>query len=106
MKTKHTPGEWYIDNGSWTQHTVGIEKWAINVKTKDGNFFCIGDADGEHMTVEELKANAKLMAAAPDMLKACLYMIDSFDLDDKSLFTKQQKASIGYTKTAINKATE
>jgi len=105
MKTKHTNGQWYAaDNNIGTNH-LGITTYAVIAKRKD-DYICIADVDGEHISIDELKANAKLIAASKDLLKACSYMIDSFDLDDKSLLTEQQKASIGYTKTAIKKATE
>lgn len=97
---KHTQGEWNV----------------INEPDADGqetNYFAVTTGDviicitGEELEINgETEANAKIIAAAPELLKACLYMIDAFNLDDKSNYTAKQVGSIGYTQTVIKKATE
>lgn len=63
MKTKHTPGPW---------HRTGAIKEAINTNDKHiamvnfSHHGSISDVFGE-----EHEANAKLIAAAPELLEAC-----------------------------------
>ena len=72
MKTKHTQGEWKIETdnsyyGEW--YNVGPARidFGYNVTTEE---------------FEEVKANAKLIAAAPKLLK-CLSEIVRYHNDDK-----------------------
>lgn len=67
MSAKHTPGPW---------HCVGI--W---VEHEDDNVADICDCDPASMgqghlgrTYDEMRANAKLIAAAPDMLEFLKYV--------------------------------
>jgi len=66
MKAKHTKGEWEFKKGG-------------NFSGTFVNFICTGDihiaqtrGSTSEMTAEENEANAKLIAAAPDMLEALL----------------------------------
>ena len=62
MKTefKGTKGEWYVDKNAMTVTTKGLV---------DGDIVC--DApEGFIESMENWKANAKLIAAAPDLLEA------------------------------------
>ena len=75
VMTKHTPGEWFIEKELPTEHP-GIE---ANVF---GKFFSVviwGDAEDTNddsgvrgRTPEEAMANARLIAAAPDLLEALI----------------------------------
>jgi hypothetical protein len=58
--TKHTPGPWTVVYGP---------DW-VAVKARDG--ICVADAsaDDEEIRESEIEANARLIAAAPDMLRA------------------------------------
>lgn len=57
---QHTPGPWRISDTSIVAHEV-----CIAVIEDDGGYEAPGD---------ERKANAKLIAAAPELLKACVAM--------------------------------
>jgi len=66
MKTKHTSGEWNIKlggnfSGTFVNYVISGK---INIAQTRGN-------DNE-MTFEENLANAKLIAAAPEMLKTLI----------------------------------
>lgn len=71
--SKHTPGEWFIEKELPTEHP-GIESNVF------GKFFSVviwGDSEDTNddggirgRTPEEAMANARLIAAAPDLLEA------------------------------------
>lgn len=60
MMSKHTPGPWHTG----ARHD-------LTLYTEDG--MPLGDARhmGNKITVEEMQANAQLMAAAPELLAMC-----------------------------------
>jgi hypothetical protein len=64
--TKHTPGPWHRvkhgDNES--------EVYDINGKSKDGVMTMLAEVHHDWQEWEEFEANARLIAAAPDMLEA------------------------------------
>ena len=79
MKTKHTPGEWIVilhntdmDNNPRPE-TIRVKEWCKNNLMGDyrGCIICSFDrSHGERPhAYKEVLANAKLMAAAPEMLK-------------------------------------
>lgn len=80
METKHTPGPWSLETvrtqiGSC--HKIGPFPGSA---AKPGNYACIY-ADGEYWLTErltdrgkELLANARLIAAAPELLNACMLL--------------------------------
>lgn len=107
---KHTPGPWTAHNG----HTVSFVNSTAPGVSKDGGEATITMLmGGQHgATVEELQANAKLIAAAPDMLEALQHIQGHWDaamgegneayaLDIASCKTCKQLAH-----NAIAKATE
>lgn len=102
--SKHTPGEWFIEQALPTENP-GIE---ANVF---GKFFSVviwGNAEDTNddggvrgRTPEEALANARLIAAAPDLLEALESITDSdvFEWNGSAAFWLQDKV-----KAAINKA--
>lgn len=63
---KHTPGPWEVVGGALATHSV-ISKQP----GKHGDIIC--DAPSyHHISMENWPANAKLIAATPDLLEACL----------------------------------
>ena len=58
MTTAHTPGEWL---------KVGTTVYALNERGVNRFFCSVQDA---HTPAAELEANARLIAAAPDLLEA------------------------------------
>lgn len=91
-ETKHTPGEWKIEEGALTL-----------IRHKDESDYAIctvhKQRDDEGLFNNEHLANAKLIAAAPDMLEA-LIKIRDFD-DDTSEYDDPGAIAI----EAIKKAT-
>ena len=67
MTTKHTVGPWKLDG----RNVLGL--------AFDGSFRCIAPVSGG--TPESADANAKLIAAAPDLLQACQLIVQ--DLKDQ-----------------------
>jgi hypothetical protein len=75
MKTTHTPGPWEVRHGS------GID---FTIRTDDFGMICKGvfpSCDSETMDEHEMtwKANANLIAAAPDLLEACKAIITNWE---------------------------
>lgn len=90
MKTQHTPGPWHADTGPKTldsDHRVVEIHSSTGGKTGDGNVIATIHGDIFNHTVpliEEAKANAKLIAAAPELLEALKSIADeNYDDDDK-----------------------
>ena len=59
MSNKNTPGEWAHTDGSIYSYGVGHGADIATVNT-----------DSAHFTEDEAEANARLIAAAPELLKA------------------------------------
>ena len=62
---KHTAGEWYLGSGKDDKH---------NIVTAEGNMIVF--LDGRRPAINENEANARLIAAAPEMLEACKEALD------------------------------
>ena len=65
--TKHTPGPWIHDD--FDRHYVVAGHIYIAI-ADDGRDDDEGTAEGRYGTEEEVEANARLIAAAPELLKA------------------------------------
>lgn len=65
METKYTPGPWRAE---------GWENLVVNAATGDTIIAMPGGTHGA--TLGELKANARLIAAAPALLEACEAALD------------------------------
>ena len=65
MKTKHTSGPWYIDN-------IQDEDFRVNISSIDSNVACAYHLSDDPVNVDdECMSNARLIAAAPELLEAC-----------------------------------
>ena len=77
METKHTKGKWVA------QPLNSISNGWIDIKIGKNTVTVYGDPiDPEYPNaeiIETLQANAKLIAAAPDLLEACVKMIEHYD---------------------------
>jgi hypothetical protein len=72
--TKHTPGPWqvdqdgagwYIESNPERDHSIAFGRWADQEEAPDAN-------DNEKL------ANARLIAAAPDLLAACIEVASGY----------------------------
>lgn len=73
MKTKHTPGPWQV-NGSWLNIETGNRHTAVE-SVLPGGFGMV--ASLEHsFTRESEEANARLIAAAPELLEALKELVN------------------------------
>ncbi len=80
--SKHTPGPWFCENGD--------NRWTI---WDDEGMACICDV---HAGIEPdpSEANARLIAAAPDLLAACEALARSFDAVTYAAWTPEMHAAV------------
>lgn len=101
QKTKHTPGPWVAQ----THHKVNTKNGKCNVIHQDGPMFCIIDG----IPFREAQANARLIAAAPEMLEALNHVIEYINrcLQDKEALKQSDltKILVSVLNPAITKAT-
>lgn len=75
MEMKHTPGPWWVKAEFYIAAGDDPEDWQ-----HVGNVTDIDD-DGQDLPVEVWQANAKLIAAAPDLLAACKEFVNWYGSD-------------------------
>ena len=96
MKTKHTKGEW----GIRFKRRIGYNaSHTIIYADKEGIAENICEFDGQNKQIE---ANAKLIAAAPEMLDALQKMYDVW-YQHKDCYTNEQNEAMFNAYEAINK---
>lgn len=81
---KHTPGPWSVRNKGGRESVISNP--AGNEAT-NGTFIADCMVSSAYRTIEETKANAKLIAAAPELLEAARKMVEAFkdkQFDDSS----------------------
>lgn len=104
MNTKHTPGPWDI----WTDREENeIYGRAIGARiTAAGDSRSIGSIHGlasnEEAIRDEAAANAKLIAAAPELLAALEALLDQADLGEVD---EETQPIVDQARAAIAKAT-
>lgn len=103
MAAKHTPGPWTFEHVS--QDVVDIKsdgpKWKA-VATIKANKLGAGEVGAD-----ELSSNARLIAAAPDLLAACEKAADAFDAlaEVNNLPSGWKRSVVDPIRAAIAKAT-
>ncbi len=95
--TAHTPGEWEIRGGFTPEHTCIIGQTGDVIDS----FGKPKKSNGEPISIEEHRANARLIAAAPELLEACKAWIKHHN-GQPDYQKELQLAKI--TRTAIRKA--
>jgi hypothetical protein len=91
MKAQHTPGNWTLTlEGSVVHGTL------IQGKTKHGGEFTIAELHTRQGT-KETKANARLIAACPELLAACKRALTE-------IIPQYDNGAINILKDAISKA--
>ncbi len=103
--SQHTPGPWATDmEGLDNGDDIPINASGVYIATVTTCWPCVMDLDGELQ--EEGKANARLIAAAPDLLAACKEMLlrikEYQDLD--GLLTAKERGSRDKMIAAVAKA--
>ena len=82
--TKYTPGPWYIEglvrkppieDEPYTEYFV-VTKTANMVRKTGGEGLTICWTDNPHIPDEQREANARLIAAAPELLKALRKLLE------------------------------
>lgn len=102
--SKHTPGEWIISGISQEDGSISIAKGQIVLcyVTNAASFFEV--VRGQHPSVQF--ANARLIAAAPELLEALESIADCCNEDDAARDYASRQAEIrGIARAAIAKAT-
>ncbi len=96
MITKHTPGEWSFSPAKAVDGSMKDQMYSqIDIYAGNGTHICQKTILTKYL--EEHLSNAKLIAAAPELLKVCQMLLeDSNNLRD--LYDKAEQA--------IKKATE
>lgn len=101
MGTKHTPGPWAYSESpgkTWSDHGM---RAVANV----GKFLVWISSERVKELHNKSEANAKLIAAAPDLLIALTDMINSV-LDDTGFAEHHKVVALRNAKATIKKATE
>ncbi len=102
MNTKHTPGPWTIGRiGDGTEHTAPIEGAGTTVGYVEMHSF-----DDDETTTPEQAANARLIAAAPDLLEALRALLDASPGPDKGYVSTPYFEARQSARAAIAKATK
>lgn len=78
-ESKHTPGPWFCteNDGSFVRHVDNNRIQIGSPLDYIAEIIDYGGGDGENQNDAEQEANARLIAAAPDMLEALKEVIDN-----------------------------
>lgn len=106
---KHTPGPWHIfQSGAYFGVDAGSDS---GMEKDDKTIIAYGD-DGDDITgvrgetYEEMVANAKLIAAAPELLEALQYLMSYEVMVGKPAYEEMPYPIVTRIQAAIKKATE
>jgi hypothetical protein len=106
----HTPGPWHVDPHAVGDIECGHGTIAIAINRATGFRVPAGNEAVADITKDEAHANARLMAAAPDMLKALEAIAAVLNLDDENSHVCDDREgaisrAYGTARAAIAKAT-
>lgn len=99
MKTKHTKGEWFSCCTKSDPHFLFAKDGNVSICT-----FTRKQYDGIEIPIEEMQANAKLIAAAPELLEALIEIKKLYG--DRTDYIGEYKTAWNNVSNAINKATK
>jgi hypothetical protein len=91
MKTQHTPGPWSAFNYSWCETSIIAQGFDHGICSLDINH---ATEESQEADEAQMAANARLIAAAPDLLAALIAVLHSKD-----------KQGLDLARAAIAKAT-
>ena len=100
MKTKHTPGPWHVGH---TSNTEEGKNEFIDIDSKKGSIARAWHPNVFSGTQKETEANAKLIAAAPELLEALKAIKDN--IKELAIDNIVKVGILGLTQKAIEKAT-
>lgn len=98
-EAKHTPGPWHVD----AVHSEALHEVCMtNPPPKEGNPVVLASVEydqdrGTCPTLREANANARLIAAAPDLLAACqaaMAFVSTWQHGFEDAFVGQMRAAI------------
>ena len=103
VKTKHTPGPWEVWKGHFDVYAGVVENTRSGLTGAKGKPMpriaaCEDDAE---LSESEMKANAQLISAAPDLLAAAERMVSD---QNRPVFSMDFKGAIDELIAAIAKA--
>jgi len=101
--TKFTPGPWHPKAAKHS--TDGEIDWGVGADI-DGQRYCIAEAFGRvaYTTKTPAEANARLIAAAPDLYEALRAVLDLDNRQTTSLLTSLPLEMISRIRAALAKA--
>ncbi len=101
---KHTPGPWLTDNAVVGWHGGECPAVRVSYESSPGYFSALAMCDtrgGEENAI----ANARLIAAAPDLLESLCDVLPVFYNDGTRIYAKVYADKISKAEAAIAKAT-
>jgi len=96
MTTKHTTGKW--------QMSKNVNDYSIYSNNSDAKDIATAYQYSRNIPEEEARANATLIAAAPELLEMCIATLE--DLESGELAGNATQSALINLKQAIYKATE
>lgn len=108
METKHTKGQWHIESQELTKHLYSVV-YCGDIRIAEVKSFGKNEQFND-ATIEEKEANAKLIAAAPELLVALIELEDKTKMIMSQLVDSPKEIiediTIQKAINAIKKATE
>ncbi len=102
---EHTPGPWRLSNYHYPHSEIVADRGSSDNDSRPGaRLICRTTDNGK--SPHEFKANARLIAAAPELLKACQGLISEMKRSGYGKNGKPFPRSIHNMKIAITKATK
>jgi hypothetical protein len=77
-KIKHTPGPWYSKDGDITAYKPSLIEGRGNRIVRIADYRSYEALQSKEVGYDEIKANARLIAAAPELLDALENVLDAF----------------------------
>jgi hypothetical protein len=105
MKAQHTPGEWVAISKRKRGRKYYEHGEEITVGAYDPSFFGIAKVGGpaNYNMQETMRANARLIASAPELLEACKAVLD-MNIEIDMEYAPAFKAALDKVTAAIAKA--
>lgn len=100
MKTKHTPGPWFTG----CNYPKGIQIITVNSKTDEPNGLIAKVNKGAWCNKEIDTANARLIAASPDLLEACKAVLHCNNYSQSGPISAEFSDVLNMVEKAIAKA--